>query len=523
MGIASCGSTTKRPNILLITMDYWRGIDLPMMGATYLKVPNIDRLCREGAVFTRHSCVSPICMPARATLVTGLYPHRHSLWDNAAIPVKKNNDPFLIASLQHSGYQTVGIGKMHFHPRGDDYNFDIRISLEGKDVKYRDDDYEAYLEKHQYSRADIRTFKSDWGLPPGQDIYDWPLADSLHADGFVGHAAINTVANDHLAKDRPWFLWVSFTGPHNPWNAPKKYVDLYEGIEVPMGDFVSGELQKKPIEYSRHRYGYGGDLFEVYDPLARDMQDSLRRALRVAHYGSLSFIDELIGRLFNVLNDKHALANTIIVLTSDHGSALFDNEMLHKGSPFPTQSLVQFIVWHPTSIKPGIRNGFSSHADFFATVVDWAAIHNPAATQGESLMPILTDAEAKIHQYAIIESALVTSIITDHWLAGYHHLSQEKELYNLQNDPMCHENIGAQTSSKIILDSLGEVISKWRHSQSSETSLSDDPVNWPLRMLGDTFEIHKYRDRYISEYHNLATLADERPGITGVQSTRDTK
>lgn len=505
----------NKPNILFITTDYTRGVDVPMAGSPFLKMPTIDRLSREGAVFIRHSCVSPICMPARATIVTGSYPHSHSLWDNTGISVKKEGKPFLITDLKKLGYKTVGIGKMHFSPFKADYDYDHRITQEGKDRHYRDDDYERYLEERGSSRKDIKNLKGDRKVPRSQSFFDWPLDEDLHPDAFVAHKTIEAIRNGVLKQDSSWFMWVSFTGPHNPWNAPGRLTAVYRNMDnLPNGDFVKGELAAKPIDFSRHRYGYGGDLFEYYDSLPPLEKDKMRHELRAAHYGSLTYIDELISEVITALEGRGLLENTMIIFTSDHGSALFDNEMLHKGAHFPTQSLVPFVVWFPGFVKPGIRRHFTSHADVYATFMELAGQQNPMATEGESMVEMFRDPEAVVNDFVVIESALVTSIMDDNWLMGIHHISKETDLYDLKSDPMCHDNLAETAQYQQVIEALKSKLVSWRKSKAQGSQVSDDPFSWS-RELGDSIEIAKYRKRYINEYMRLTRIDPDRPGKTG--------
>lgn len=505
-----------KPNIVFITTDYTRGADLPALGANFLTAPTMQKLGEEGAVFSRHSCVTPICMPARASIATSLYAHEHGLWDNQGISIKKPEWPFLMRELQEAGYTTAGIGKMHFHPFKTNYNFDIRISLEGKDRDYRDDDYEAYLFENGTSRKAIREKDIGTNLPSGQAFYPWHVNEILHPDYFVGEKSVETIKSGVLTRDKPWFMWVSFTGPHNPWNPPKRFFDLYKNVEVPTGEFIEGELNNKPIDYTRHRYGYGSNLMNIYDTIQNPKaKEAFRRELRIGHYASLSFVDEQIERVIKQLKEQELLENTIIIFTSDHGSALFDNEMLHKGSPFPTQSLVPMVVWAPEYIEPGIREGFTSHVDVYPTLIELAGgkIHPKAS--GKSFVRMLESENEKVNDFTVIESALVTSLMNDEWLIGFHHISKEIELYRLDSDPMCHSNIAELHESKKIIEELKETLVNWRRAQNPETQIGDDPLNWEVEVLGNKESTTKLWKNYIRGYRNLTFFDDKRPGITG--------
>ena len=506
----------NRPNILVITTDYQRGVDGPSLGSPFLKMPAVDRLCREGAVFGNHVSTSPICMPARATWVTGMYPHTHGLWDNMKYPFP-NDGPFLPRDLQQLGYRTLGIGKMHFHPWDKDHNFDVRIVDEGKDLKnFMDDDYNKYLKQHGLDRDKVHDFKGPYKMRGGQTVYDWPVDEKLHHDAFVGNETLRSIKRGDLNTQDPWFMWTSFPGPHNPWNPPKRCAEPYRQMaELPLGDFVADELMSKPMWVTRHRYCYGNFLWDVYDHLPDDQKPDFRRMLRAAHYGNLSFIDEQIGNIVTELEEQKLLENTVIIFTSDHGSALFDNNMLHKGTHFPTQMFVPFVVWWPGKVQPGIRSNFSAHVDLYPTLMDIAGGKAHTGCEGQSMMPMLLDAEAKIKPFDVVECTLITSIITDKWTCGFHHFNEEIDLYDREIDPMCHTNIAEMPESKDIIDELRQMLVEWRRELSSGAHIPDDPFAW-RECLGPQEAVDQFRQNYITQYQRLAELDPKiRPGKVG--------
>lgn len=508
----------QKPNILFITTDYTRGIDLPSYGAPFLKMPNVNRLCQEGAVFTNHVSTSPICMPARASWVTGCYPHTHGMWDNLSYSFRRNG-PFLMRDLQQLGYFTVGIGKMHFHPWQEDYNFHIRIVHEGQDLGNQvDDDYNKYFRQHGFDRDQIRKFRGTYEISGGQAVYNWPLDEKLHHDCFVGDESIKVITTGRMNKDIPWFMWISFSGPHNPWNPPKRCADLYRMMEdLPTGDFVEGELNSKPLEYTRHRYGYGKKLLDVYDKLPEGEKAKMRHEIRAAHYGSLTFIDEQIGKIIQSLGTRDMLENTIIVYTSDHGSALFDNEMLHKGTVMPTQLFVPFVIWRPGYVKPGVRRHFSAHVDVYPTLIELAGGTPHLQAEGKSLVPLFLDPESKIKTFDVMECSLVTAIITEKWIAGFHHFNYEIDLYDRQIDPMCHKNLAGDEKYTELINQLRKMLVRWRRQLSPNIEIPENPLEW-RKCLGPEETIARFRKNQIEQYKRLIKLEEgTRPGRIGKQ------
>lgn len=507
-GVSAIGSPESvRPNILFIQTDYQRGVDGPSLGSPFLKMPTLDRLCAEGAVFSRHISTSPICMPARFSWVTGQYPHTHGQWDNHKRSWPQDS-PILMELLKEIGYNTVGVGKMHFYPWDEMYGFDRRIIAEGQGSKYPDD-YEALLKQHGLDRRKLLEIKGKFGLTGAQATYDWPYEEELHIDSYVGNQARNLIERGQLKG--PWFLWVSFPGPHNPWNAPARYSRPYLEMEsLPTGDTFPGELKTKPIDYTRHRYGYGKKVFDIIDANPEKTEEMIR-VIRAAHYGNLTLIDEQVGRIIEALEARDELDNTVVIWSSDHGSALGNHNMLHKGTHFDTDVRVPFIVRHPKMVKPGVKKGFTAHVDLLPTLVSLAGGTVPAQVEGKDLTPILKSAGASVADFAVMECTLATSIITDKWKMAFHHFNNEADLYDLEKDPKELHNLADKPQFAQVAEQLRKKLVGWRRQMSPDMNIPDDPYLWRA-CLGP--EVNLWRQMYIRQYNRLVDL-EGRPGKTG--------
>lgn len=497
------GAEHKKPNILLVTTDYQRGIDGPSLGTPFLKMPTLDRLCREGAVFTRHYSNSPICMPARYCWITGQYPHTHGQWDNYKRWVP-DDSPILMQHLKELGYQTIGVGKMHFHPWDRMAGFDRRIIHDGKHYM-ASDDYEKFLQAHGHSR---REFIEKYG--GAMAVCDWPWDESLHHDVFVGTQARGIIERNEL--EPPWFLWVSFPGPHNPWDPPARYSQPYKQMHFPLGNTFPGELLTKPIDHTRHRYGYGRTVFDEIDAHP-EKRDEIIHAIRSAHYGNLTLIDNQLAGILKALEQKNQLDNTIIIYTADHGSALGNHNLLHKGIHYDHQARVPFVVHYPPMIKPGTRDGFSSHVDLLPTLVSLAGGKIPDSVEGKDLTPMLRDQSKSVNSFAIVECTLVTSIITDRWKIGFHHFNSEGDLYDQKNDQAELINLFDYPDYARIKNMLAEKLVNWRRHLNPGSDIPDDPFQW-RDCLGP--DVNIWRERYLKGYLKLSKI-EGRPGKVGMQ------
>jgi len=325
----------------------------------------------------------------------------------------------------------------------------------------------------------------------------------------VGAQARGVIERGELRA--PWFLWVSFPGPHNPWNPPARYSKPYLAIvDLPLGNTFPGELTTKPIDYTRHRYGYGKKVWDVIDNQPED-REKIVRAIRAGHYGNLTLIDEHVGMILEALEERDVLDKTIVIWSSDHGSALGDNDLLHKGAHFDSHVRVPFVVRHPTLVKPGVRKGFSAHVDLLPTLVSLAGGTLPKSVEGKDLTPMLKDPTATVADFAVMECALVTSIITDKWKMAFHHFNNEADLYDLENDPHELENLAGRPGYAAIERQLTNKLVRWRRELIPDARIADDPYQWRT-CLGP--EVENLRKSYMRQYNRLIKL-EGRPGKTG--------
>jgi arylsulfatase len=445
----------ERPNILFITTDYQAGADIPFETEA-LHMPHLNQLTEEGVVFRNHYCTAPISMPSRYTIISGTYPHYHGMIDNMGqwLP---DNTPTLMEELGKVGYHTVGIGKMHFHPWDREAGFDKWISAERKGNTAADtnrrDDYYYHLKNAGLNRWDYLKRQSQAEI---YGVYHWPFADSLHIDAFVGDRAARYFEKDQT--EGPWFMWLSFNGPHNPWDPPKNYTEPYlDKNLLDAVNHVEGELQQHPLDITTLRYSYTRQVSDYLDQFPEKWNESINRIL-AGHYGGLSFIDHQLGKVLQAMEKRGQLENTIIIFTSDHGAHLGDHNLIHKGTPYERSARVPFVVWWPDKIEPGVREGFSSHVDLMPTLLDLARADKvPEIMQGKSLVDMMLGAEEG-DDHAIIEILGNYSWITKDYLLGVFPTTKEEILIDRREDPGEHFNLINNPEYIHIADSLRQLL-----------------------------------------------------------------
>jgi len=283
-------SSSDKPNILFICTDYQSGEDGPSLGSPFLDMPALDRLCKNGVVFERHYSTAPVCMPERYTWITGQYPHTHGKWGNGGGWLKEGT-PVLMDELGKHGYYTLGIGKMHFSPWEQMGGFSRRITADRKaniewDAKHQDD-YAKFLAQYGLTRWDYLKLSFESETP---HVYDWPFPEACHIDHFVGSQAAQVIENGELDDKGPWFMWVSFNGPHNPWDPPQKYSQPYREMDLPEPRTSPGGLEELPLGHTSGRYGYTKEVADYIDHYP-DREAAYVKKLCAAYYGNLTFID----------------------------------------------------------------------------------------------------------------------------------------------------------------------------------------------------------------------------------------
>lgn len=479
------GKLPEQPNILVIMTDYQAGEDIPDETAV-LRMPHLQKLSRDGLIFRNHICTAPVCMPSRYTFISGRYPHYTGMLDNGGSWLPEGT-PVLMEELSALGYHTAGIGKMHFSPWDRMAGFDVRITADRKGNwagdTTRHDDYWRYLKRAGHSRNDYLSLQ-DSGEVFG--LYDWPLDDSLHIDYFVGVNAANYI--QEIEQDKPWFVWVSFNGPHNPWDPPAKYSEYYLNKELPCPRLKEAELEEHPIDITRTRYNYTRKVVDKIDQHPEKRLEYIHR-IRAGHYGGLTYIDEQVGKILSSLKKTKQLDNTIIIWTSDHGSHLGDHNLIHKATHYERSARVPMVVWWGKHVKPGERSGFSSHVDLMPTFIDLAGGEASVELEGQSLREMLTGA-SQGSDHAFVEIYGNYSVITDEYIYGVFPGSKEQVLIDRITDPQEFTNLIKEPLYKRKADSLRDILYHFHPAIEDEyertDSLPDLPV-WATFSKGNTY------------------------------------
>ncbi len=329
----SAFAAADRPNILFLMADQFRGDCLGADGNRVIHTPNLDRLAAEGARFRCAYSCTPSCTPARAALLTGLGPWRNGMLGYSRVGVKyKHEKPRM---LHDAGYYTLGIGKMHYHPQRNLHGFHQTIldeSGRAESPDYRSDYRSWFCSLAPSLDPDVTGI--GWNdYRPGT----YALPENLHPTRWTGDTAVNFLKT--YQRQEPFFLKVSFARPHSPYDPPERFMKMYENADVPpaaIGDWSSiNDVKADPKNHTLWRGNLGHE-----QPI---------RSKR-AYYGSVSFIDEQIGRILAALKERGWLDNTLILFTCDHGDMLGDHHLWRKTYAYEGSARVPMLVRWPASL-----------------------------------------------------------------------------------------------------------------------------------------------------------------------------
>jgi arylsulfatase A-like enzyme len=425
-----------QPNILFLFSDQHRADAMGCAGDAIVQTPNLDRIAAEGVRFARAHCTSPLCMPSRASITTGLYPHNHGVLDNATgnlLPVL----PTFLRALQEAGYHTSGIGKFHYllhhnitdveelHDRMLPFGFDELLETEGKeDSEIHHGPWTRYLAEHgleQTHRDDYRerrTKRPAWYSEPS------PLGEEHHEDAFISNRTVEWI--EGYSGDKPFFLWTGWVGPHVPWDAPGRYATMYDPglFSPPPQDDMSG----MPATVRRRAERFG---------LARATPLDLAK-MSASYYGLISHIDWHIGRILDALERRNLLENTIIIYSTDHGEMLGEHGLIQKSVFYEGAVRVPLIVRYPARFGAGASDALVELYDLTPTILELAGTEPLRTCEGRSLLPLLEQSSVVPDGWRdCVYSELKGEhmVRTDRYKYTYRTGEERQELFDLVDDP----------------------------------------------------------------------------------------
>ena len=385
---------TRRPNILLITADQWRGDSLGVMGHPCVRTPTLDALAAEAMVFANHFAPCAPCSPARASLYTGLYQMNHRVVANGT-PLDARFDNVALAA-RRAGYRPAlfGYTDTTLDPRGRDPNDPELQSYEEvlpgftcrQPLREDDRPWITWLRQRGH---DAKLLADPHAVAPAEDGGVSLAPPGYGADETQTAFLVEKLLEWHAEQDasQPWFAHVSFLRPHPPFVVPEPYASMVRPEDVPPPIPLSDDphplvgLTRDLARASNFQPGLEGSVAQLSpDDFAR---------IRALYYGMIAEVDAQLGRLFEALKARDDWAETLVIFTSDHGEMLGDHGLLGKGGFYPQGQHIPLMIRLPGGAA-GRVEGFTSATDVFPTLIDLWGIAPGHAPDGETLLPAVT-------------------------------------------------------------------------------------------------------------------------------------
>jgi len=443
-----------RPNILLFVADQLSALFLSAHGHPVTRTPTIDRLAEEGVLFDWAYTPSPLCAPARASLMSGLLPSRTGAYDNGAeFPSAL---PTFAHALRLEGYRTCLSGKMHFVGPDQLHGFEERLTTDLYPADY------GWTPDWRLGAERIERWYHNMSSVTQAGVAE--ITNQLEYDDEVAFHAIRRLY-DHAryARDTPLLLCVSFTHPHDPYVARPRHWDLYrdDGIDLP-------RIPALPYEdldpHSRR-------LYDVAEMGSLEVTEEHVRSSRHGFYSALSYVDEKLAEVLAALAALGFADDTVVLFTSDHGDLLGERGLWYKMSFLEHSAHVPLLVHAPGRFAPHRVGAPVSLADLSPTICDLArpglSAEAPIPLDGRTLLPDLegttADPATTVASEYLAEGALAPMFMLRRGRWKFVHTAPDPDqLFDLEIDPLEEWNLAAAPEhAKTVADFRAEVERRW--------------------------------------------------------------
>jgi arylsulfatase A-like enzyme len=435
----------KKPNVLFISVDDMNDW-VSCLGHPFVKTPNLDRLAKQGVLFSNAHCASPLCNPSRTALYTGQSPATTGIYNNDQFwPPTLPNAVTLPMYFRQHGYFAAGAGKTFHHTAGNN-------------PPSQWDDYQLQVfDDPWYRRADWYPWNKRVPAPAGhpfnglkdfQGEFDWGVlkqADTAYGDQRAIDYSIRHLEKKH---DKPWFLSVGLWHPHIPMFSPQRFWDLYpkEKLALPNAD-------PKDLE----------DLPKIAQEFAAFRRVEFERIVKEGKWAEsiqAYLADEMIGRLLHSLGRSSHASNTVVVFWSDNGWHLGEKQHFHKSTLWQRSTHVPLIVRGPGMKKPGVnRTQAVSLLDLYPTVLDLCGLPARPENQGLSLRPLLEDPKAS-RPPAVITYLKGNHAVRDDRYRYIRYHDGSEEFYDEFLDPLDHHNLASKPEHRARMDAMAQFMPK---------------------------------------------------------------
>ncbi len=501
----------SHPNILIFMVDQLNGTLFPDGPADWLHAPNLKSLAAQSTRFCNAYTASPLCAPGRASFMSGLLPSRSGVYDNAA--EFASDIPTYAHHLRRAGYHTCLSGKMHFVGPDQLHGFEQRLTTDIYPADF------GWTPDYRKPGERIEWWYHNMGSVTGAGVAE--TSNQLEYDDEVAYHATRKIYE--LARDseretenpaRPWCLTVSFTHPHDPYVARRKYWDLYEHCDHLLPQIPA-------MEYARHD-AHSQRIFDANDWRSYNLTDEQIMRSRRAYFANISYLDDKIGEVMQALRATRQEAT--ILFLSDHGDMLGERGLWFKMSFYEGSARVPLMVSSPAMERVAVASPVSN-IDVTPTICELAGVSMDEVmpwVEGESLVPLGRKGKRKspvAMEYAA-EASYAPLVSLRHENLKYNRcLLDDDQLFDLDADPHELNNVADDPQYRQQLETLKQMsLARWdleafdaqvRESQARrwvvyEALRNGDYFPWDYQPL------QRASEQYMRNHMNLDTLESDK-------------
>ncbi|MGH9470408.1 MAG: sulfatase family protein [Terriglobia bacterium] len=440
----AAGKDVPRPNFVFYLGEGVRADELSAAGNNIISTPHLDRIVNEGMYFPNAFVINALCLPSRATILTGLYSHTTGCIDNgdtykqlparapASHPAEYSGKegrelppgiPTFADLLREAGYEVAFIGKVHIKGASRRY-WDYYFGIEAAAADY-------------YAPVITESAKG---------IAKPPAAYQGYVDDLLTDRALEWLNQEHK---KPFCLFLWFIAPHGPFYRPRRFLDLYDGVQIPKPATFDDDLKGypgKPRFFHNTTNKIGTTVF------AGDAARSLEEVVK-DHYVGVVTNDDCMRRVFEKLEQMGVMDDTVILMSADHGYFLGEWRFYDKRFMYEPSIRVPLAIRYPRLIRPGRRREMALNLDIASTILELAGLNVPARMQGRSLVPFLKGGaparwrEDWLYEYYEYPAPDMVpkhrGVRTDRYKLIHFWEKGIFELYDLENDPLERNNLYA--------------------------------------------------------------------------------
>jgi len=436
-------SSVRRPNVLYILCDQWRAQALSCYGDPNIQTTHIDALTHEGVRFTHCYSNSPVCSPYRAMLMSGRYPTRTGVYKNCVLLPEEE---YCIAeAFGKAGYTTGYIGKWH---------------LDG-------DGKPGFIAPGPRRQGWQRFVGHNRGHKYFNGVYfkDSPEPITIPEGSFEPDHQTNMAMEwiaEYTQQDKPWFVMLSWGGPHTPYEAPQNYMDMFNPLSFTLRSNVDENVSRPDDVSKKHQAKY-------YD---KQNGLSATRANLQGYYAHAKNLDDNVGRLMKFLNEKGLSDNTLVIFTSDHGDMHHSQGYVFKSKPWEEAIGVPMIARWPRGI-PAKREvkALLAGIDIFPTLCGLCGVPIPEGKDGINYSHLFRDQPGVQRESVFLSIGFPSLEMSKNGWRGVrtarytyawkHETGKPWVLYDNDNDPYQMHNLVTEPDSKALRNEMNDLLIDW--------------------------------------------------------------